>query len=147
VTRPDREPTRWMIRQNKRWFPLLGTTHGPAIVNVRRQLMHGFVLAALSMGMSVLWDVTLWKPAGEVLGVLSAVVFCAAACISVLIPGVRLLQLQAQVARHLRANGVSIRHWPDLRDPGVYLAWCRREGLEPSRVASVLDLPRREQGS
>jgi hypothetical protein len=147
VTRPDREPTRWMIRQNKRWFPLLGTTYGPAMVNVRRQLMHGFVLVAVFIGLSMLWDITLWKPAGEVLGVASAVVFAVAACISFTIPTVRLLQLQAKVARHLRAKGVSIRHWPDLRDPGVYLAWCRREGLEPSRVASVLDLPQPEQGS
>lgn len=136
-----------MIRQNQRWLPLLGTTHGPAMVNVRRQLMHGFVLMAAFLGMSIAWDATLLKLTGEVLGVISVVVFWVAASVSVVIPGVKLLQLQAKVARHLRANGVSIRHWPDLRDPGVYLAWCRREGLEPTRVASVLDLPQPEQGS
>lgn len=138
------KPTRWSIRQHKRWIPLLGETFGGAYVQVRLHLMHGTVLFAAFLTISMVWDATMVQLTGDVLGVVSVVFFCTAAIVSLGIPTFRLLQLQAKVAKHLRANGVSIRHWPDLRDSVVYLAWCRREGLEPDRVASVLSLPPRE---
>ena len=142
MTRRDGQSTRWSIRQSQRWVPLLGATYGRAIVSVRRRLIRGFVLLEACLGMTML--TALLRPVGEVIGVISIVFFCTAGIIVFVIPAVRLLQLQAKVARHLRANGVSIRHWPDLRDSGMYLAWCRREGLEPDSVASVLNLPPRE---